>query len=288
MSRSGEPRGRQAEKAPRQGGVNDIARLAGVGVATVDRVLNERGNVSLETASRVLAAARRLNTKRVLPVSHHKLTRIEALLARPELPLIARMNIEFASLSRQMGKCVAIHRTLIPTENPRAMARAIDKSKANGLVLYAQEHPLIHEAIEAAARRGVPVVTLLSDLPNSRRLAYAGLDCVAAGRTAGYFMAYAAKRPGPVAVLCSHMGIVGHEQRLRGFREALARHGEELAIAEIIEGGDDFEKVRGAPFEGLSATSGFGRSVRRRRGERRCGRRLAALLSRPPPDFRRS
>ena len=35
-------------------GLQDVARLAGVGVATVDRVLNERGNVSPATARRVI------------------------------------------------------------------------------------------------------------------------------------------------------------------------------------------------------------------------------------------
>ena len=41
-------------------GLQDVARLAGVGIATVDRVLNERGNVSPATARRVIEAAREL------------------------------------------------------------------------------------------------------------------------------------------------------------------------------------------------------------------------------------
>ena len=38
--------------------LEDIARHAGVGMATVDRVLNERGGVSQQTTRRVLEAAK--------------------------------------------------------------------------------------------------------------------------------------------------------------------------------------------------------------------------------------
>jgi hypothetical protein len=72
--------------------LQDIADLCGVGIATVDRVLNERGNVSEKTAEKVLNVARRLKLKRILPASHHRLLRIEVLLAQPELPLIDRMK----------------------------------------------------------------------------------------------------------------------------------------------------------------------------------------------------
>lgn len=228
--------------ADRKGRIQDIARIAGVGVATVDRVLNERGNVSPSTAEKVLATARQLNTKRVLPVSHHRLLRIEALLPRPELPLIKHMNEELARLARHMGRSAVIHRTVIPTDNPRAVAKLIRESQANGLIFYSQEDPEIHKAIAMAQQRETAVVTILSDLPRSDRLAYAGCDPYAAGRTAGYFMAKMAHRTGAVAVLCSCSSIHGHEQRRRGFADALKAHGPGLEITDVIEGGDDSVK----------------------------------------------
>jgi LacI family transcriptional regulator len=82
--------------------LHDVARLAGVGKATVDRVLNERGNVSDKTAEKVLKVARRLSLARVQPTSHHRLLRIEVLLTRPELPLIDRMKFEFQRLADQI------------------------------------------------------------------------------------------------------------------------------------------------------------------------------------------
>jgi LacI family transcriptional regulator len=61
----------------------DIARHAGVGTATVERVLNGRGGVRPATTERVLAAARALDYPRRLPEVHRGLLRIEVIIVRP-------------------------------------------------------------------------------------------------------------------------------------------------------------------------------------------------------------
>ena len=67
---------------PRKARLEDIAKHAGVGLATVDRVLNERGGVSERTTARVLDSARELGTKRVLPTGNRRQLSIEAVFAR--------------------------------------------------------------------------------------------------------------------------------------------------------------------------------------------------------------
>ena len=219
--------------------LNDIAKLAGVGTATVDRVLNERGGVSQKLVERVLEAARRLKLKHVLPTSHQRVLRIEVLLARPELPLVARMKHEFGRLSERMDRSVIIERTILKTDDPRVVAKAIHQSKADGLIFYPHEDPIIHKAIAQAQDRGVQVITILSDAPDSGRLACAGTDHFEAGRTAGFFMAQMAHASGPILILCHNQQIYGHAKRIAGFRDALARHGQHLHVAKIIDGGDD-------------------------------------------------
>jgi LacI family transcriptional regulator len=93
-----------------------------------------------------------------------------------------------------------------------------------------------------ARQRDTPVVTIFSDLPRSDRLAYAGVDPYSAGRTAGYFMAKMAPRAGSVAILGSCSRVHGHEQRRRGFADALKTYGSELVVADVIEGDDDSVK----------------------------------------------
>ncbi len=60
----------------------DIAEAARVGIATVDRVLNERGPVSPQTADLVLGAARRLGLNRALPERYQRRLRFEAMVYR--------------------------------------------------------------------------------------------------------------------------------------------------------------------------------------------------------------
>lgn len=58
-----------------------VAKMAGVGIATVDRVLNERGGVSLETSRKVLKAAREVGLKRLLPEEYQHPWQIEVFLS---------------------------------------------------------------------------------------------------------------------------------------------------------------------------------------------------------------
>jgi LacI family transcriptional regulator len=218
--------------------LQDVARLAGVGSATVDRVINERSNVSDDVREKVLKAARDLGLKRLLPVSHHRMVRINVILARPELPLIRRMGIEFRRLSDRIDRSVTIHRTTLDDESPTTIAQSLLRSPCDAAVVYAQDHPLIHDAIADLAARGKPVVTMISDLPGSARLAYAGTDHTKAGRSAGYFLSRMA-RPGPVIVLCNHLGFQSHADRVRGLTDNLASFAKEFAVVQVVEGGDD-------------------------------------------------
>ncbi|AEG58152.1 regulatory protein LacI (plasmid) [Sinorhizobium meliloti AK83] len=70
----------------------DIARHAGVGTATVERVLNGRGGVRPELVEKVVVAARALNYPRTLPDAHRGLLRIEVLLVRPETTFYRRLS----------------------------------------------------------------------------------------------------------------------------------------------------------------------------------------------------
>ncbi|WP_299503947.1 LacI family DNA-binding transcriptional regulator [Cypionkella sp.] len=218
--------------------LQDVSELAGVGTATVDRVINERGNVSNDVRQRVLQAAREMGLRRSLPESHHRMVRINVILARPELPLIGRMGIEFRRLSDRMDHSVAIYRTTLEDESPAAVAQALLRSDCDVVVVYAQDHPTIRAAIADLAGRGKPVITMISDLPGSARLAYAGTDHLKSGRSAGYFLSRMAPA-GPVIVLCNHLGFQSRIDRLRGLTDYLTAHAPGFPVVQIVEGGDD-------------------------------------------------
>jgi len=60
--------------------MQDVARIAGVGTATVDRVLNERGNVSENVRRKVIDAARSIGLRRQLPPFYRPRIRINLVL----------------------------------------------------------------------------------------------------------------------------------------------------------------------------------------------------------------
>lgn len=228
---------------PRRGGLRDVACLAGVGMATVDRVLNERGGVSAATERRVIEAARRVGLRRVLPKPHGRLVRLEVLLARSETPFLARLARAFAGVAATLDRSVTLLRGTPEHADPEAVARRIRATNADALIVYAEEHPATERAIAAAAGSGVPVVCLVTDVPDSPRLAYVGIDNLKAGRTAGFVAARMARRPGPALVVTKNLGYRAHKERLAGFREGLRAHAPGAAVAEVLHSDDDQDRA---------------------------------------------
>lgn len=86
----------------------DVARRAGVGIATVDRVLNERGNVSPATARRVIEAARELSLPRILPVPYRRGLRLHVVMVRRDTPFFERLNAAFQRVAATLDRSVIV------------------------------------------------------------------------------------------------------------------------------------------------------------------------------------
>ncbi|MDQ6432861.1 LacI family DNA-binding transcriptional regulator [Mesorhizobium sp. LHD-90] len=221
--------------------IRDIATAAGVGTATVERVLNGRGGVRPDTTEKVLAAARRLDYARRLPEQHRGVLRIEVILVRPETTFFARLSRSFERIAASLDPFVSIHRTFVDEADPGAIANRIGNPHArrSGLVLAVPQYDEVSLALKRLLRDNVPVlqiVTRLEDVETD----FIGIDNEAAGRTAGQLMAALQPRQGPVLVLCHSDVYSIHRQRVRGFADALRRHNRgNLGQAEIAHTHDD-------------------------------------------------
>ena len=225
-------------------GLEDVARLAGVGVATVDRVLNERGNVAPATARRVIEAARQLDLKRILPHPYVRRVRIEVLLARADPRFLARLIQGFDAVAATLDRAVILLRTTLPEAAPTAVAARLRGSGADGFILYGEDHPDIAAAVDALAAAGRPVVSIVTDVSRAtRRLAYVGIDNLKAGRTAGFLAARLARRSGPVLILTNSVDFRAHRDRIEGFRVGLTREAPEMPIAAVLEGRDEDDRA---------------------------------------------
>ncbi|MBS0434441.1 MAG: LacI family DNA-binding transcriptional regulator [Proteobacteria bacterium] len=235
-----------SETPQRRARATDVARAAGVSTATVDRVLNRRPGVRDVTVQRVLEAAARLA---YLPEDGP----FAALAAKP-LRLTFLLPAGTNRYLRMLGETVGYMEDQLAPLNVRCRAHTIEGfdprvlaerllhhgRRSDGVALMPLEHPLVREAVHTLAEEGVPVVTLVSDLSNSRRAGYVGLDNRAAGRTAALLLGrFIGARAATVGLIAGSRSYRGHEEREMGFLSLVEEMFPQLQVAGLREGQDD-------------------------------------------------
>ncbi len=220
--------------------VKDIAFQAGLSTATVDRVLNARTGVRGQTVARVEAAIRELERQEGNLARGGKTFVVDVVMEAPERftsEVRAAFETEagafFPSMFRQR-----FH--FAERMEHAAFAAHLDRIRLRGsdvVVIKAPDIKAIRAAVSRLGSAGISVLTLVTDLPGSNRLAYAGMDNGAAGRTAAYLLALAlGERGGRVLVTLSSSQFRGEEERVTGFRDALRQDHQALTMTEISEG----------------------------------------------------
>jgi len=94
------------------------------------------------------------------------------------------------------------------------------------------------EPINKAMEAGIPVITWDSDSPESRRLTYLGINNYAAGRTAADLLARALHGKGQVALLTGVPGAYNLEERIRGFKDGIAKYSSIRIVATAVSDDD--------------------------------------------------
>ncbi|XKM39650.1 LacI family DNA-binding transcriptional regulator [Rhizobium ruizarguesonis] len=203
--------------------LKDVASQAGVGTATVERVLNGRGGVRPETVEKVFLAARRLEYRQSLPFAHRGLIRIEVILVRPETSFYSRLNRAFERIAASLDDSIVVHRTFVRENEPAQFARYIANPTArrSALIVVAPDHADVVTSVRKAADLGILVIQIMTR--PAPELPYVGIDNYAAGRTAAHFMSgMLAQRPGSFVALCHSGAYENHKERIRGFSSYLA------------------------------------------------------------------
>ena len=173
--------------------------MAGVGTATVDRVLNERGNVSVDVADRVLSAAKGLNLRRVLPGTYRRTLRAEVLLARPELPLRAIAALQLQPPRERHHELPLRRRVEVqlarPVRRPQPEPACRERLRTLPVLALLRRHLDLLEVRPAVRARVDPRDAHARSLPRDRRAAQRGLRC-----SAMFFARISTARSGPGCV----------------------------------------------------------------------------------------
>ncbi len=227
--------------------VNDIAKAAGVSLATVDRVLNARPGVREKTVSRVNDAIERLGYVRdVTAANLARQRRYRLAFVLPDAPAQFVATISDA-IGEATGNSVTdrtdIRIITFPNGNPHALVKSLrtfDAGQIDGVAIFAPETPHLRDAIARLKACGIPIVALVSDLPNTERDHFVGIDNIAAGRTAAYLMGkFVTNTAGSVMVLVSSMQARDNVERRLGFDQVMATSFPGIQVLPSLENHDD-------------------------------------------------
>ena len=223
----------------------EIAERAGVSIATVDRVINQRTSVRGPTETRVRSAAEALGFRPLgIQDGSRSVSDITCgfLLQRRDSQFYQRLAEELEQTVRNDSSLNAqlaiefMDDYLDPSRMAETM-RAIG-NRVEALAVVATESPHISQAIDHLKEQGIPVVALLTDLSSPNLAGYAGIDNRMAGRTAAWAIAHRG-RPGSVGVLIGSHGYLGQEDREIGFRGYFREKAPNFTVLEPVVCRDD-------------------------------------------------
>jgi LacI family transcriptional regulator, galactose operon repressor len=229
--------------------LKDIARQAGVSLATVDRVLHNRPGVRPDTVRRVKdAIARNAFQPHVAAAELARGRARRFAFVMPSGPNLFMQQIQ--SYLGEMAGWLSARRLaveIIATDvfDPSVLAASLEAlvGEYDGIAVVALDHPRVRAAINDLVDGGTKVVTLVSDVPSSHRHHYVGIDNIAAGRTAGALVGrLVGEKSGKVAIVAGSLALRDHAERIFGFNQVMAAEFPQLVVLPVLEGRDEDER----------------------------------------------
>ena len=207
--------------------LEDIGRALNLSRSTVSRALNMSRVVKEETRKRVLetAAALGFRPNRAARSLVMNRERHLAVIVFSE-PAYFWRELE-AGVQRAANELrdyrihVSYHATDIARPGAQiALLEELARQGIDGIAISPNDPQVVAPAIDQVIARGIPVLTVSSDLPGSRRLCYVGCDYYQAGRIAATLMCRLVGGRGRLVVLSFSDVVLAIAQRLAGFRES--------------------------------------------------------------------
>jgi LacI family transcriptional regulator len=251
---------------------SDIARELKISRTTVSRALNDHGLVNAQTKALVREtakamgfmpnrAARSLRRNRTLHLGvvvfsepRYFWDEVAAGIRRAQREL------------RDYGVHIELRSAdLRHPEQQIQMIRSLQEEQVDGLAISPVDPAALLETVESLTADGIPVVTIGSDIPESRRVCHVGCDYMDSGRIAAQLMGTFVHGEGKVGIITFRDPVLPIQQRIIGFRQAISEyphielHGP-FRLSRTGEDAYDFVRgyIRGEPgLQGLFVSYGI-------------------------------
>jgi LacI family transcriptional regulator len=225
--------------------LQEIAAITGFCRATVDKVVHNRPGVREKTRRRILQVIADLEYKpniagRALKMQKRKLTLMAVLLKTDSfIPIVDGIRAQLETYE-SFGLAIDIQGVDFPdTESQLKILRECAEKNIAGLILTPLNDDRIAAAVNRLVEKHIPVITVNNDLPGSARSCFVGQNLRQAGQAAARLAAKFIAGRGSVAVFIGSPDVLWDKLRLEGFAELLRDAYPGIAIAKIINTGND-------------------------------------------------
>ena len=229
--------------------IKDVARLAGVSIGTVDRVIHNRGRVSACNQQAVQNAIDSLGYRpsRIASalVKRRNNTKIGVCIPKVESEFWTEAS-EGVRLAREalLPFGVEVLETSTNSYHFRDQKCAIEQLLVQGvnalIVLPLQGKT---SQLDALIPPDIPYATVIENAPNSRRLFHVGPDDYAMGLLAGRLSYLYSGKGMKCVVLASNQNFCGTQERIQGFEDFLDKHDPSAEILEVCDISLDSENI---------------------------------------------
>lgn len=237
-------------------GIQLIAKIAGVSIGTVDRALHGRGGIKEATRQRILEIARRIGytpnlAARALSAARAG-ARIGVCIPREihffydqlwsgvleEEKRVSQLGIEFVNRA-------------VPTlgEGDTEAFKELVAGGVDGIILTAGNPKSLTPLIDEAENKGIRVVCVSTDAPESRRSSIVCVEPHLNGCLAGELMGKFLPAGSKVAVMAGMLMAEDHRQKAHGFSETFPKYCPGGKIVAVIEGHEDEDESFQKTFE---------------------------------------
>jgi LacI family transcriptional regulator len=208
--------------------IKKIAELCGFSRGTVDRVLNDRGNVKPETEQVIRKMAEQLGYQpnpagKALAARKHKPV-VGVLLASVGNPFFEDViaGIKSAEDSYKIYGMQVLWQSMKGYDVERQCAILDEmKNQINALIFTPINDVRVVKKIDEFIAAGIFVVTLNNDIEGSRRNCYIGSDYENGGETACALLRLLIGEQAKIGVMMGSSKVLGHNQRMAGFEKIM-------------------------------------------------------------------
>lgn len=239
--------------------VYDIAKDAGVSLATVDRVLNNRPGVRDKTIQQVQDAITKLGYVRDVAAANLARQRsydFYCVMPNSKSAFLAEVRAAITEAAEGMTidrKKISVRD--FPLDNTNKLVELlgdIEREMPDGIAIMAPETPSVRDAVKRIMDAGVHVVPIISDLPSTGRSNFVGINNIGAGRTAAKLMGrFLTDAPAKILVIAGSIVSTDHAERRAGFDETMNADFNMHTILPTLEAFDSASNVEKRVGEAL-------------------------------------